>query len=269
MDLLHRINDEDRRAAWAVEREIDVLATAVDQIVERLRAGGTLHYYGAGTSGRLGVLDAAEMEPTFSAGHLVAAHIAGGTQALTSAVEAAEDDEAAGKRDAASLNELDVALFISASGGAPYALGALEEAKRRRSFTIVLTNSPKTPLGKRADIEVVLRTGPEVIAGSTRMKAAAAQKMALTMLSTAVMVKLGKVFDNLMVDMKPANRKLRDRAERVTQALTGAPLDEVRAALEGCGYRPRLAIIMLRRSCDAARAQALLDSASGDLRAAL
>lgn len=268
-DLLHRINDEDRRAAWAVEREIDTLATVVDQIVERLRAGGRLHYFGAGTSGRLAVLDAAEMEPTFSAGDLVCAHIAGGEHALTSAVEGAEDDEAAGKRDAATLCERDVAVMISASGAAPYVAAALDEAKRRGALTVALTNSPQTKVADVADIAVVLRTGPEVIAGSTRMKAAAAQKMALAMISTAVMVKLGKVFDNLMVDVKAANRKLRDRARRVTQMVSGASDDSVRRALEACSYRPKVAIVMLRRACDAATAQAMLDRASGDLRAAL
>ena len=268
-ELLHRINDEDRRAAWAVEREIDVLATAVDQIVARLRDGGTLHYFGAGTSGRIGMLDAAEMEPTFSAGDLVMAHIAGGADALVHAVEQAEDDAESGRRDAQVLERHDAAILISASGGAAYVIGALEEARGRDALTIALTNSPDTRLAQAADIAVVLRTGPEVIAGSTRMKAAAAQKMALAMLSTAVMVRLGKVFDNLMVDVRAGNRKLRERAVRVTQVVTGAPLQAVVGALEGCGYRPKVAIVMIRRACDTAEAQKLLDRERGDLRAAL
>jgi N-acetylmuramic acid 6-phosphate etherase len=268
-DLLQRINDEDRRAAWAVEREIDVLATAVDQIVERLRAGGTLHYFGAGTSGRVAAADAAEMEPTFSAGDLVFAHIAGGPEALTRSIEAAEDDEGAGVRDASALTARDAAIGISASGGATYVAGALEEARRRGALTIALTNSPGTALADGADIAVVLRTGPEVVAGSTRMKAAAAQKMALGMLSTAVMVKLGKVFDNLMVDLRPTNRKLRERAVRLTQAVTGASSEAVRDALEACHYRPKVAIVMLARACDVAEAERRLDGAGGELRSAL
>ena len=268
-DLLHRINDEDRRAAWAVEREIDVLATAVDQIVAHLRAGGKLHYFGAGTSGRIGMLDAAEMEPTFSAGDLVIAHIAGGADSLVRAVEKAEDDAEAGRRDARVLDRHDAAILISASGGAAYVNGALEEARSRGALTIALTNSPDTQLARASDIAIVLKTGPEVIAGSTRMKAAAAQKMALAMLSTAVMVKLGKVFDNLMVDVRAGNRKLRERAVRVTQVVTGAPIDAVQTALQACDYRPKVAIVMVQRACDVADAQRLLDREHGDLRAAL
>jgi N-acetylmuramic acid 6-phosphate etherase len=188
---------------------------------------------------------------------------------LVRSIEAAEDDQAAGMRDAMGLTARDAAIGISASGGAPYVAGALQEARRRGALTVALTNSPGTLLADRADIAVVLRTGPEVIAGSTRMKAAAAQKMALTMLSTSVMVKLGKVFDNLMVDLRATNRKLRDRAVRLTQAATGLSNDAARTALEACGYRPKVAIVMLRRSCDAAQAQAALDRACGDLRLAL
>ncbi len=269
-DLLHRINDEDRRAAWAVEREIDVIATAVDEITERLRGGGKLHYFGAGTSGRIALLDAAEIPPTFSAHDLVIAHIAGGSTALARAAEAAEDDAAAGSREAESaLKRNDAAVFLSASGHAPYVIGALKAAKSAGVLTVGITNSPETPLAMLADIPIVLRTGAEVIAGSTRMKAGSAQKMALTMLSTAVMVKLGKVYGNLMVDLHAGSAKLRDRAVRLTQALSGLPPQAVRAALEESGYRPKVAIVMLRRSYSASQAERLLAQSGGNLRSAL
>ncbi len=270
-DLLHRINDEDRRAAWSVEREIDVIATAVDEAATRLRAGGTMHYFGAGTSGRIAVLDAAEIPSTFSASDLVAAHIAGGDAAMVRSVESAEDDADAGRREvsAAAIDTDDVVVGLSASGSAAYVIGALDAAKAAGALTICIVNSPDTPLAALAHIPIVLRTGAEAIAGSTRMKAAAAQKMALTMLSTAVMVKLGKVYGNLMVDVQATNTKLRDRAERVTAAISGGSLPAARAALQQSGYRVKVAVIMLRRDCDAQQAEALLADASDDLHKAL
>ena len=270
-DMLHRINDEDRRAAWAVEREIDVIATAVDEIAARLRNGGKLHYFGAGTSGRLAVIDAAEIPPTFSEPDLIVAHIAGGRDAVTAAVEAAEDDEAAGRRDAsdAHVAKGDAAVGLSASGGAAYVLGAIEAARGAGALTVGITNNPDAPLARRVQIPIVLRTGAEVIAGSTRMKAAAAQKMALTMLSTAVMVKLGKVYGNLMVSVNANNKKLRERALRLTVTISGASPDAARAALESCGYRIKVAAVMLRDGCNAEKAETTLASHRGDLRAAL
>jgi N-acetylmuramic acid 6-phosphate etherase len=270
-DLLHRINDEDRRAAWAVEREIDTIATAVDEIAGRLRTGGKLHYFGAGTSGRIALLDAAEITPTFSARDLVIAHIAGGDAAMTRSVEAAEDDEDAGRREAAvaGIGKDDAVVGISASGSASYVLGALAAAKAAGALTVGMTNSPQTPLAELVHIPIVLRTGAEAIAGSTRMKAAAAQKMALTMLSTAVMVKLGKVYDNRMVDVQASNHKLRDRAERLTADIGGSTLPVARAALQASGYRVKAAIVMLRRNCDVRQADALLAAAADDLRTAL
>ena len=270
--LLHCINDEDRRAAWAVEREIDAIAAVVDAIVERLRLGGHLHYFGAGTSGRLGIADAAEITPTFStAADVVVGHIAGGAAALTRAVEEAEDDEQAGRDDAAAagLRPIDAALGISASGGAAYVLGAIRAAKSAGALTVGVTNNERAPLAAEADAVVVLRTGPEAVAGSTRMKAATAQKMTLTMISTAVMVKLGKVYGNLMVDVSPTNKKLRARAERLTMHLSGAPRDAAREALERAGYSVKVAVVMLARRCDPAAAAALLDRCGGSLRSAL
>lgn len=267
-DLLHRINDEDRRVAWAVEREIDVAATAVDAIVERLRRGGKLHYFGAGTSGRIAVLDAAEMQPTFCAGDLVVAHIAGGANALTRSIEEAEDDEQAGAAEAraAGVGEKDAAIGISAGGSAAYVLGAMEAAAAERALTVCITGNPDSPLVRAVQIPIVLLTGPEVVAGSTRMKAGAAQKIALAMISTAVMVKLGKVYGNLMVDLVASNAKLRGRAERLTARLTGRDVETVRRALEQAGYKVKVAVVMLRSGCDVAEAQRRLASHGGSLR---
>jgi N-acetylmuramic acid 6-phosphate etherase len=269
-DLLHRINDEDRRAAWAVEREIDVIATAVDEIANRLRSGGKLHYFGAGTSGRIAVLDAAEIPPTFSTYDLIVAHIAGGHDAMTRSVEAAEDDAAAGFREVAEakITSADVVVGVTASGAAAYVLRALEAAKTAGALTICITNSPDTALTRLVHIPIVLRTGPEVIAGSTRMKAGTAQKMTLTMLSTAVMVKLGKVYGNLMVDVHASNKKLRDRAERLTGLISHSPLEAVRNALRESAYRVKTAVVMLRRNCNAQQADELLEKSEGNLRKA-
>ena len=271
-ELLHRINDEDRRAAWAVERELDVIGTAVDAISERLSRGGRLHYFGAGSSGRVGFADAAELPPTFSVpADMVVAHVAGGLLALTGAVEAAEDDAAAGTRDvaAAGIGARDAVIGISASGGAPYVLAAVRAAKAAGALTVALVASQGSELARIASIPIVLLTGPEVVSGSTRMKAASAQKMALTTISTAVMVKLGRVHGNLMVDVKPTSAKLRARAVRMTAHLADCDPEAARAALEGAGYRVKVATIMLRSGCTAAEAKGLLERHGGVLRKAL
>ncbi len=270
VDLLHRINDEDRRAAWAVEREIDVIAAAVDAIAERLRTGGKLHYFGAGSSGRIAVLDAAEMQPTFSAGDLVVAHIAGGAKALMGPIEGAEDDARAGGAQVreACIGRADALIGISASGGAPYVLGAIDAGSQAGALTACITSNPDSPIVRSVQIPIVLRTGPEVIAGSTRMKAGAAQKMALGMISTAVMVKLGKVYGNLMVDLVASNAKLRERAERLTERISGKDARACKQALEHAGYQVKIAVVMLQCNCDAAEAERKL-SRAGNLRAVL
>jgi N-acetylmuramic acid 6-phosphate etherase len=271
-ELLHRINDEDRRAAWAVERELDVIATAVDAIAERLAQGGRLHYFGAGSSGRVGIADAAELPPTFSTpAQMVVAHIAGGSAALAGAVENAEDDAAAGARDVASggIGERDAVIGLSASGSAPYVLGAMRAAKASGALTIALAGSRDSELARVAAIPIVLLTGAEVISGSTRMKAASAQKMALTTISTAVMVKLGRVHGNLMVDVAPSNAKLRARAIRMTELLAGVDATAARKALEAADYRVKVATVMLRSKCDAATAKRQLEKHGGVLRRAL
>jgi N-acetylmuramic acid 6-phosphate etherase len=270
-DLLHRINDEDRRAAWAVEREIDVIATAVDAISERLRTAGQLHYFGAGTSGRIAVLDAAEIPPTFSEPHTVVAHIAGGSAAMTQSVEEAEDDEGAGRFEvrAANIGRADAVVGLSASGSAAFVLGAIQAAGAAGALTIGITNNPGSALERLAQIPIVLRTGPEVVAGSTRMKAGAAQKMALTMMSTAVMVKLGKVHGNLMVDLRATNSKLRARARRLTMHLANVDEAAAQSALEQSGHRIKIAVAMLRRGCNVKEAERALEQSHGSLRALL
>jgi N-acetylmuramic acid 6-phosphate etherase len=271
-ELLHRINDEDRRAAWAVERELDVIGTAVDAIAERLASGGRLHYFGAGTSGRVAVVDAAEMPPTFSASpDMVVAHVAGGARAMTASVEAAEDDEEAGASEVASarIGANDAAIGLSASGGARYVIGAMRAARRAGALTVGIANSLGTPLLREVEIPIALLTGPEVIAGSTRMKAASAQKMALTTISTAVMVKLGHVHGNLMIDVQASNAKLRARALRLVMELTGASAERARAALEASGQQVKEATVMLACGCDMPEARRRLAQAGGSLRKAL
>ena len=271
-ELLHRINDEDRRAAWAVERELDVIGTAVDAIAERLARGGRLHYFGAGSSGRVGFADAAELPPTFSIDpETVVAHIAGGPAALTGAIEEAEDDDAAGARDAAmaEIGARDAVIGISASGQASYVIGAVRAAKAAGALTIALVGTQDSELARMAAIPITLLTGPEVISGSTRMKAASAQKMALATISTSVMVKLGHVHGNLMVDVAPTSAKLRARAVRMTALLAGCEASKARAALEASGYRVKIAATMLRAGCDAATAQRLLNQHGGVLRKVL
>ncbi|HKW45686.1 MAG TPA: N-acetylmuramic acid 6-phosphate etherase [Candidatus Eremiobacteraceae bacterium] len=271
-DLLHRINDEDRRVPWAVEREIDAIASAVDAITDRLRTGGRVHYFGAGTSGRLGMLDAVEIPPTFSiSSDMFVAHIAGGRQALTEAVEGAEDDRRSGADEvgASGIGPADVAIGLSASGAAPYVLGALHAARGGGALTVAITNTPRSPLAALAHISIAPLAGPEVLTGSTRMKAGSAQKLVLNMLSTAVMVKLGKVHGNWMVDVRPTNAKLRARAVRIVADLSGSSAADANARLSANEWRVKPAIVELKFGCSSDEAVRRLADASGSLRAAL
>jgi len=272
VELLHRINDEDRRVAWAVEREIEVIAAAVDAIADRLRAGGRMHYFGAGTSGRIGMLDASEIPPTFSTpADLITGHIAGGLSALTSAVESAEDDEKSGEAevDSCRIGSGDVVVGLSASGAAPYVVGALREARARGALSVAIVNTVQSPLAAIAQIGIALLVGPEVIAGSTRLKAGTAQKLVLNMISTAVMVKLGKVHGNWMVDLQANNAKLRARAQRLVMQLSDASAEDARAALEENGWKIKTAVIQLVYGCTPDEATHRLEEARGSLRAAL
>jgi len=272
VDLLHRINDEDRRVAWAVEREIPTIAGAVDAIADRLRAGGRLHYFGAGTSGRLGVLDASEMPPTFSTpSDLVVAHIAGGQRALTEAVEGAEDDERSGEdeAEASSIGASDAVVGLSASGAAAYVIGAIRAARARGALTVAVVNTARSPLAPLAHIVISPLAGPEILTGSTRLKAGTAQKLVLNMLSTAVMIKLGKVHGNAMVDLQPNNAKLRARAQRIVAQIGGVSDADARAALESSGWRVKAAVVTLALRCTPAEAAERLAQSAGSLRVAL
>jgi N-acetylmuramic acid 6-phosphate etherase len=272
LEIVTLINDEDARVAGAVRAQLPEIAHAVDAIVGRLQRGGRLFYFGAGTSGRLGVLDASEMPPTFSVPRdLVQGWIAGGDSALRRSAEAAEDDAAAGAQAVrkANVTEADVVVGIAASGTTPWVLGAVTEARERGAATIGLTCNPDAPLAHAAEMAIVPVVGPEVIAGSSRMKAGTAQKMVLNMLSTATMIRLGKVYGNLMVDVRPTNDKLRRRAARILQQAAGVDADTARAALEETGYEVKPALVMLLSGVDAGEAQRRLDKAGGLVRRAI
>jgi N-acetylmuramic acid 6-phosphate etherase len=260
------------RAAEAVLAASPDIARAVDAAAERMVQGGRLIYVGAGTSGRLGLLDAVELNPTFSwPPSRAVALLAGGRDALFQAVEGAEDDAAAGARDVQNLGvgSHDVVIILAASGTTPFALGALKAAREAGALTIALANNPDAPLTEQAEIGITLDTGPEVISGSTRLKAGTSQKIALNTLSSAIMVRLNKVYGNLMVDVRATNAKLRLRAVNLT--MHAAHCDEARAveALDACAFRVKTAIVMIECDLDAARADALLASVQGSVRKAL
>ena len=271
------MNAEDQRVADAVAEQAPAIARAIDLITEQMRAGGRLIYVGAGTSGRLGALDAAEAPPTFGVSPgLVVALQAGGQQALTVAVEGAEDDAGAGARDLAALgvDARDSVVGIAASGRTPYVLGALAEARQRGARVIGLTCALPSPFEAQTDVMIAPIVGPEVITGSTRLKAGTAQKMVLNMLSTGVMIRLGKTFGNLMVDVQPTNTKLHARARRIVEqacASAGKPIsaDEAAEALAASGGEVKTAIVALLLGVDAEQARQRLAEAGGSVRVAL
>lgn len=272
IDMIRLINDEDKKIALAVEKETEHIAAAVDVIASQLKRGGRLIYCGCGTSGRLGVLDAVECPPTYSTDpDMVVGLIAGGYGAMFKAVEGAEDDRALGEKDLRDLDfgPEDVLVGIAASGRTPYVLGAMAYAGGLGAHVIGVTCCPGSPVTEAAEIAIAPCPGPEVVTGSTRMKSGTAQKMVLNMLSTGAMIKLGKVYGNLMVDVKPSNEKLVCRCRRIV--CTAAEVDEetAREALEQCGYRPKTAIVMLRLGVNAEEARALLEQSEGRVAAAL
>lgn len=271
MELLKLINEEDRRVPEAIAEALPAIARAVDLIVARLSSGGAMLYVGAGTSGRLGIVDAAECLPTFGVGPgVVSAVIAGGDEAVFRAVEESEDHEEAGERDvSARVGGRDVVVGISASGLTPYVKGALREARRLGAATVAIVCNRAESLDLDVDVRIHLVVGPEVLTGSTRMKAGTAQKMVLNMLSTATMVRLGKVFDNLMVDMQPTNRKLRVRSVRIVAVATGLSLEESEGLLGRAGENIKTAIVMALAGADRGEAEAALAAAKGHTRAAV
>jgi N-acetylmuramic acid 6-phosphate etherase len=262
LELVGLINAEDAGVAAAVADAAPAIAAAVDEIVERLGRGGTLVYVGAGSSGRMAEADASECGPTFSTDRIVA---------VTTTEEAAEDDAAAGAEGVARavVGADDVVVAISASGRTPYTLGALDEAARAGAATIALVCVEGSELAARADRELAVVVGPEVVAGSTRMKAGTAQKQVLNMLSTISMVRLGKTFGNLMVDVQPANDKLRARARDAVAIATAAPEGEVDAAFAAAGGDPKVAIVSLLAGIDAEAARSRLAAAGGIVREAV
>jgi len=269
LGIVQAINREDRTVAEVVGAALPQIAQAVDMIVARMQAGGRLIYMGAGTSGRLGVLDAVECMPTYSTPPgLVVGLLAGGDQALTHSIEGSEDDEAAGRADlvALKLDAHDALVGIAASGRTPYVLAGMRYAAEVGAARIGIACNAPAPLLEAAEIAVPLVVGPEVIAGSTRMKSGSAQKMALNMLSTATMIRLGKVYGNLMVDVQPSNSKLEGRARGLVMRVTG--VDEATAAdlLARSGRSVKLAIVMAQRGVDAEAGRTLLEATGGRLR---
>jgi N-acetylmuramic acid 6-phosphate etherase len=270
LTLLERLNDEDALVAAAVRRALPDLASVVDAADRALRAGGRVHYFGAGTSGRLAVLDAAELGPTFDLpADVLIAHIAGGLPALTEAVESAEDDEASGARDAAQVAAADVAIGVSASGSAAYVGGALAGARQAGAFTALITANPRPPLEAVADVVVCANTGPEAITGSTRLKAGTAEKMLLNSFSTALMVRDGRTYSNLMVRLTPLNAKLRARQVRLLSQASGAAEADSAAALSAADGDLRVALVALLSGADTVTSRLALAKADGMVRAAI
>ncbi len=272
LDMVREINREDAKIAGAVELVLPQIAEAIDRTAQRLARGGRLIYVGAGTSGRLGILDASECPPTYSAPpEMVQGLIAGGYPAIFKAVEGAEDSRELGREDLIRLNLCadDVVGGLAASGRTPYVIGALTYAKEIGALTLGITCCAGSEIDTLSDIGIAPMPGPEAITGSTRMKSGTAQKMVLNMLSTGVMVRLGKVYSNLMVDVQPSNEKLVQRCIRIVREATHADEARAREALEKSGYHCKTAIVMIELDCDAQQARDALERAGGRVSLAL
>ena len=266
------MNREDGKVPRAIAARLPEIAAAAEAAETAFRKGGRLFYLGAGTSGRLGVLDASECPPTFGVDpDLVVGLIAGGDRALRFPVEGAEDDRALGRQNLMDhdLRPADLVVGIAASGRTPYVLGALDYARSLGCTTVAVACNRGSALGRAADIAIEVEVGPEVLTGSTRLKAGTAQKMILNMISTAAMVRLGKAYQNLMVDVVQSNEKLKTRAENIVMEATGVSRAEARRAIDGAGGGVKLAITMILTGRDAAGARQLLDKAGGRIRDAL
>lgn len=271
-DIITMINEEDKKVAFAVEKSKEDISKAVDIASERLLRGGRLIYIGAGTSGRLGIIDASECPPTFGVDFdLVQGIIAGGHSAIFKAVEGAEDSEELGRNDLMSLKirEEDVICGIAASGRTPYVIGGMKYAKEIGAAVISVTMNPESKMAKIADIGIAVVVGPETIMGSTRMKAGTAQKMVLNMISTGTMIKLGKVYGNLMVDLKASNDKLIARAKRILMLATGICLEEAEKLLEETDYDVKLSIVMVKTGLSKELCKELLKNNKGYVQKAI
>lgn len=271
-EIVELMNREDRKVAAAVGKEIPAISRAVDAIVAGIRKGGRLIYVGAGSSGRMAVLDAAECQPTFGTPpQLVQALIAGGERAITQAVEGAEDDVRRAERElrARRLTRNDVVVGVTASGTTPFVLAALKYARERGATTAAITSNRRMPVARVARIVIAAEVGPEVLTGSTRMKAGTAQKMVLNMLTTATMARLGHVYENLMIDVVLTNEKVAKRALRILAEASGKSVSEAEHALRAGGHNMRVALIMLKLGVEAREAKRRLARAKGNLRESL
>ncbi|MCG7344215.1 N-acetylmuramic acid 6-phosphate etherase [Sporosarcina sp. ACRSL] len=265
-DILKTMNDEDQTVALAVRQVISQIEKTVEKVVEAFKNGGRLLYIGAGTSGRIGVMDAVECPPTFGTSpDLVKAILAGGEGAMYHAVEGAEDDEALGAKDVEDLQitKHDVIIGIAASGRTPYVKGALMYAKNRGATTVSLSNNENSLISNYADIPIEVITGPEVLTGSTRLRAATSHKLILNMISTTAMVKTGKVYQNLMVDLNASNFKLRERAKKMVCTITELDEEKAEFVLKQTGYDVKLAIVMILAEVDKESARAFIEVAEG------
>lgn len=272
VEMLQLLNDEDKTVAYAVEKELPNIALAVDKVVEALRQEGRLVYIGAGTSGRLGVLDASECPPTFGVDDsVVVGLIAGGDLALRNAIEGAEDDEEEAIRQLQNigLSAVDVLVGIAASGRTPYVIGGLKYANRLGVTTVAISCSPNSAIGDIAKVAITPVVGPEAISGSTRLKAGTAQKMVLNMITTGAMIKIGKVYGNLMVDVNASNVKLIERAKRIVTQATEVSIEKAKEVLEQANYNPKLAIVMIKKACTMEEAKIQLEKAHGVIRKVL
>ncbi len=272
LEMMQVIHAEDQKAVDAVTPLLPKIAETVNQIAQRMRSGGRLIYCGAGTSGRLGILDAVECPPTYSTPpELVIGLMAGGTGAIFRAKEGAEDEESQGKDDLSSLSPTtqDTIVGLSASGRTPYVVGALQYAKRLGALTIAVACSPASPIASIAEIDLTAATGAEVVTGSTRMKAGTAQKMILNMLSTGTMIRLGKVYGNLMVDVAATNEKLRERALHIVMEVVGCTREESETSLHKADGQTKLAILIAKGNCTKHEAERILRESDGQLSVAL
>lgn len=272
MDVLKTINDEDRTVADKVREVLPQIEKTVDMITDSLSQGGKLFYVGAGTSGRVGILDAVECPPTFrTQPDIVQAVMAGGMTAFEKAAEGAEDDQSLGATDLKTrdVTELDVVVGIAASGRTPYVAGALQYANQIGAGTVSLTSNENAEISKYAAIKIEVLTGPEVLTGSTRMKAATAHKLILNMITTSSMIKIGKVYENLMVDLKVSNKKLEERAKSIVSTITEVSYDRATETLEASNYEVKPAIVMIKTNVTFQEAKKYINQANGFVRKAI
>ena len=272
VEMLEKINNEDKNVPLAVKKEIPQIAELIEKAVERMRKGGRIIYIGAGTSGRLGVLDASECPPTYGVEpELVQGVIAGGEESMFKAKEGAEDSEELAVLDLKerNLNKNDIVIGIAASGRTPYVIGALKFAKENGALTASISCNKNSPIAKEADIEIAPVVGAEIVTGSTRMKSGTAQKLVLNMISTGVMIKLGKVYENLMVDVKATNAKLVERSKKIVMEATGVSREEAENKLNDTGFDVKLSIFIILSGLNKSEAKEILEKNNGYIAKAL